>query len=86
MLICATCSLSNDDDKNVKKILCIKCIGLFGGIFQIIWNILGAVTFWGTIYKEGNCNLHISTYLFVSLIIKFAGNLFGIREILNKKT
>jgi|LauGreDrversion4_2_1035121.scaffolds.fasta_scaffold238884_2 predicted secreted protein len=45
-------------------------IGLLG-IFALIWNILGAVIFWGYIYGNGNCSRKVSTYLFVSLIIKF---------------
>jgi len=45
-------------------------IGLLG-IFALIWNILGAVVFWGYIYGNGNCSRKVSTYLFVSLIIKF---------------
>lgn len=39
-------------------------------VFMMIWNILGAVVFWNDIYKEGNCEEDISTYLFVSIIIK----------------
>jgi len=80
VLICVTCSLSSDDDKNITNLLCIKCLGLVSTIFQIIWNILGAVTFWGTVYKTGNCNNMISTYIYVSLIIKFVGNFVGMRE------
>lgn len=45
-------------------------IGLLG-IFALIWNILGAVIFWGYIYGNGNCSKKVSTYLFVSLILKF---------------
>jgi hypothetical protein len=39
-------------------------------IFYIVWNILGAVLFWGYIYPNDKCNTELSTYLFVSLIIK----------------
>lgn len=80
LLICVTCSLSMDDDKNVKNLFCIRCIGLFGLVFNIIWNILGAVTFWGSIITKGNCNKMISTYIYVSLIIKFVGNFVSLRE------
>jgi len=41
------------------------------GIFALMWNILGAVIFWGYIYGNGNCSRKVSTYLFASLIIKF---------------
>jgi hypothetical protein len=51
-------------------ILAFVFIGLLG-IFALIWNILGAVIFWGSIYGEGHCSRKVSTYLFVSLIIKF---------------
>ena len=37
---------------------------------MVIWNILGAILFWLYIYR--NCNKTFSTYIFVSLIIKFA--------------
>jgi len=51
-------------------ILAFVFIGLLG-IFALIWNILGAVVFWGSVYGDGHCSRKVSTYLFVSLIIKF---------------
>jgi len=42
------------------------------GLFVLVWNILGAFIFWGSIYGKGYCSKHLTTYLFVSLIIKFA--------------
>ena len=41
------------------------------GLFVLVWNILGAFIFWGSIYREGHCSKEVTTYLFVSLIIKF---------------
>lgn len=38
--------------------------------FVLIWHILGAVIFWGTLYPKNLCNSSVSTYLFTSLIIK----------------
>lgn len=35
-----------------------------------IWHIIGAVIFWGTLYPKKICDKSISTYLFISLIIK----------------
>lgn len=64
--------------------LCCGTIGLlFIIIFNTIWNILGAVVFWGYIYGNGNCDKTFSTYVFISLIIKLLGVLFGYQ--LNKK-
>jgi hypothetical protein len=40
------------------------------GIFVIAWHIAGSVIFWGTLYPEHICNTNVSTYLFVTLIIK----------------
>ena len=39
-------------------------------IFSISWHIIGAIIFWGTLYPEHSCNKDVSTYLFVTLIIK----------------
>lgn len=64
--------------------LCCGTIGLlFIIIFNTIWNILGAVVFWKYIYGNGNCDKTFSTYVFISLIIKLLGVLFGHQ--LNKK-
>ena len=63
----------------------LKYFGIICSLFQIIWNILGSATFWGTIYKEGNCDSMISTYIFISLIIKIVGNLFSFIHNFNNK-
>jgi len=83
-MIYTTCSLSNNND-NTTSIICAGCIGLIVLIFNLIWNILGAVTFWGSIYKGGHCDSKTSTYIYVSLIIKFVGTLITLQQNSNKK-
>jgi hypothetical protein len=74
--IASICLLSpKNDEKNVASICCIYFAGFTTAIFHLIWNILGAIVFWGTIYGEKICNKNVSTYIFVSLIIKLIGNL-----------
>ena len=61
-------------DEYVQNICCVFSIGLFISLlalFALIWNILGAVVFWGSIYATNHCSKQVSTYIFVSLIIKF---------------
>ena len=62
---------------------CCSCGAICLELFNLVWNILGAVVFWEYIYGNGNCNKNFSTYVFVSLIIKFISILFGYQ--LNKK-
>jgi hypothetical protein len=85
IIICTTCSISNDNNNNTTAIICTKFIGLVILIFNLIWNILGAVTFWGSIYKGGHCDSKTSTYIYVSLIIKFVGTLISLQQNSNKK-
>jgi len=84
-IIYTTCSLSINNDNNQTSIICAGCIGLIMLLFNLIWNILGAVTFWGSIYKEGHCDSKISTYIYVSLIIKLVGTLIALQQNSNKK-
>jgi hypothetical protein len=67
--------------------ICLICFGstfiILLSLFQIIWNILGAIIFWSYVYIKGNCNKQFSTYMFISLIIKLIGNLLSIQN-LNK--
>ena len=78
--ICVICSLSEYNINNEQNLICIRYFGLISGLFYMFWNILGGATFWGSIYKQGNCDSIISTYIYVSLLIKFIGNLLGIRQ------
>ena len=83
-MIYTTCSLSNNND-NTASIICAGCIGLIVLIFNLIWNILGAVTFWGSVYKGGHCDSKTSSYIYVSLIIKLVGTLIALQQNSNKK-
>ena len=84
-IIYTTCSLSINNDNNQTSIICAGCIGLIVLLFNLIWNILGAVTFWGSTYKGGHCDSEISTYIYVSLIIKLVGTLIALQQNSNKK-
>ena len=65
---------SNDIVTNIKNILCLYCTCVVSEIFNLIWNVIGAIIFWGSIYNENKCNSNVSTYIYVSLIIKFICN------------
>ena len=47
-------------------------------LFSIIWNIMGAITFWGFIFDNKTCGQNFITYIFVSLIIKLLSSLITI--------
>ena len=79
--ICLICLISD----NEKILPFTKIFEVINLSFQIIWNLLGSATFWGTLYKEGNCDLTTSTYIYVSLIIKLVCNLINLRQILQIK-
>jgi hypothetical protein len=79
-----TClDLDNNSENDLFSMCCGYCGVICVGLFNFIWNIIGAVVFWGYIYGNGNCDKTFSTYVFVSLIIKFVGTLFSYQ--LNKK-
>ena len=54
-------------------------------VFFVIWNVLGAVIFWGTLNKHNHCSKSINTYLFVSLIMKLFANFCNIMANKDKK-
>ena len=54
-------------------------------VFFVIWNVLGAVIFWGTLNKHNYCSKSINTYLFVSLIMKLFANFCNIMANKDKK-
>lgn len=56
----------------------IRLVGLFVTLFCLTWNILGAIVFWGTVYPRGHCNMELSTYLYISLIVKIVANIYMI--------
>ena len=84
-LVVNICCISTNADLLFINLICAGFILYAVGLFHIIWNILGAIIFWGSIYKEGNCTKNVSTYIFVSLIIKIIGNLFGILQNYSQK-
>ena len=47
-------------------------------LFTMALNIVGAILFWGHLYKNKTCNNDTNTYLSVTLIIKLIGCLLGI--------
>lgn len=75
----------SNDNNNIITLFYLRTIGIIIGLFQLMWNILGAVTFWKSIYKEENCSLMISRYIYVSLIIKLIINSFVIGKNSMKK-
>lgn len=87
ILIAINCIKFNNDNAEFCEV-CSTCLftSLLGLIiiFNYVWNILGAVVFWGYIYGNNNCNKSFSTYLFVSLILKLLGNLYS-SKLNNKK-
>lgn len=77
---------SDFDENYANNLFIMSCVsrGLkYLRLFYYLWNILGAIVFWEYIYGNGNCNKNYSTYIFVSLIIKFISILFGCQ--LNQK-
>ena len=75
--IASICLFAEKDDISCSRSMC--CAYLTGAIGLLtIWNILGAIVFWGTIYGDKICKKNVSTYIFVSLIIKLIGNLVAL--------
>ena len=85
LIITGAWTLLSDDMVGEK--VCTLCCGsiMIMGIvlFNLIWNILGAVTFWKYVYGNGTCDKSFSTYMFVSLIIKLCSSLLASQS--NKK-
>jgi hypothetical protein len=44
-------------------------------LFSIVWNIMGAITFWGFIFNNKTCEQNFITYMFISLVIKLISSL-----------
>lgn len=74
IIMLATVNLVKFDNHNRVKILIIKIINGFLYLFYLNWNILGSIVFWGMIYGSGKCNVEVSTYIFISLVLKLVGN------------
>lgn len=69
------CSLSIANEKKSESTCWVHIGAVIFSLFDIMWNMLGAIAFWGTIYGEKICNKNVSTYIFVSLVIKLTCNL-----------
>jgi hypothetical protein len=78
--------ISNEDvAENIVVVMFLSIILYVSQVFFVIWNILGAVIFWGTLNKHNYCSKSINTYLFVSLIMKLFANFCNIMANKDKK-
>ena len=75
---------SGDIENNIVLFGLLSVVLHLSQLFLIIWNIMGAVIFWGTLNKRNLCSRSINTYLFVSLIIKLIVNFYNIMSTKNK--
>jgi hypothetical protein len=78
---------ASDDNigNNIILVAFLSIVLYISQAFFIIWNILGAVIFWGTLNKHNDCSKSINTYLFVSLIMKLFANFCNIMANKDKK-
>ena len=82
LLITSSCFISseNSDAYNSCIIDVISLFSLIFMVFHLIWNILGGVVFWSFAYKNNLCDKNVSTYLFISLIMKYITSFFALRN------
>jgi hypothetical protein len=89
LLCCIIINLYFAADENIgNNIITVAFLSIIlhiSQVFFVIWNILGAVIFWGTLNKHNYCSKSINTYLFVSLIMKLFANLCNIMANKDKK-
>ena len=89
LLSCIIINLYFASDDNIRNnILLVAFLSIIlhiSQVFFIIWNILGAVIFWGTLNKHNYCSKSINSYLFVSLIMKLFANFCNIMATKDKK-
>ena len=71
--------------ENIVLVAVLSIVLHISQVFFVIWNILGAVIFWGTLNKHNYCSNSINTYLFVSLIMKLFANFCNIMSNNDKK-
>ena len=78
---------ASDDNigNNIILVAFLSIVLYISQAFFIIWNILGAVIFWGTLNKHNYCSKSINSYLFVSLIMKLFANFCNIMANKDKK-
>lgn len=58
--------------RQITKILIL--VESFINFVTFVNNIIGSILFWGTLYRE-SCDSNLSTYIFISIIIKFVANI-----------
>jgi hypothetical protein len=77
LVICSISCLSNRRGNSMHLYLVTvpKLIITYGSLFLLAWNIIGSVIFWGMLYNKNLCSSNISTYLFVTLVVKLVCNL-----------
>ena len=77
LVICSISCLSrrNSQSMNLYVVTVPKLIVTYGSLFLLAWNIIGSVIFWGMLYNKNLCSSNISTYLFVTLVVKLVCNL-----------
>jgi hypothetical protein len=81
IILWISCISFENIDKKVYLIQLPSMIEMFVILFITIWNIIGAVIFWGKLYKEEKCDKNVSTYLFISLIIKLLSNSMALNKL-----
>ena len=77
LVICSISCLSrrNSRSMHIYVVTVPKLIITYGSLFLLAWNIIGSVIFWGVLYNKNLCSSNISTYLFVTLVVKLVCNL-----------
>ncbi len=77
LVICSISCLSRRNSKSMQLYMVTvpKLIVTYGSLFLLAWNIIGSVIFWGMLYNKNLCSNNISTYLFVTLVVKLVCNL-----------
>jgi len=77
LVICSISCLSRKNTKSMQLYMVTvpKLIVTYGSLFLLAWNIIGSVIFWGMLYNKNLCSSNISTYLFVTLVVKLVCNL-----------
>jgi hypothetical protein len=77
--------VSGNAGDNIVLVSFLSILLYISQLFFVIWNILGAAVFWGTLNKHNYCSKSINTYLFVSLIMKLFANFCNIMATKDKK-
>ena len=77
------CFISENNDTAVILFSILSIMKNLSQVFLVVWNIIGAIIFWGTLNQRELCSKSTNTYLFVSLIIKLLVNFYNIFS--NKK-